>query len=704
MGRELYDTQPDFRAALDRCDAVLKPLLGQSLISALYPQEDSLESATRLLSQTAWTQPALFALEFALSELWRSWGVTPSVVMGHSVGEYVAACVAGVFSVEDGLTLIAERSRLMQQLPEGGVMAALAVEEPVVLAALEQVAGPIAIAAINAPNQTVVSGSRDAVRALIERLGGEAVKATYLPVSHAFHSPLMEPMLDAFEQFARRFTYKAPTIPVVSNVTGTAIEAPQTLDASYWRRHARAAVRFHDSLATARALGCQVFLEVGPQPTLVALATRSGARDVTGVASLRRGRDDWQQMLSALGSLFVAGVAVDWRGFDRHAARRKVHLPTYPFERQRFWFTPAAPRATSTTSKRVGHPLLGARVTSPRLTDVIFERELEAETLLSVSQHKIFGQVVVPAAAYLEMAIAAGRIALRNEAISVRGLTIHRPLGLGAESRTIQTIVVAGDRDREVQIYSRDAAAHNENGGWTLHASGRLVPSADGAASASVPASPSSALDVTAYYDRLRESGVEYGPAFQGLVEISRGENVATGTIVIPEIVATESSDYYLHPALLDAAFQLLGVALPSSPGDDTVYMPVEVGEYSLSGRPVSRMVCTAAVAKLPAGSSETFTGEVTLKSEDGLLIGTIAGLQFKRASRAALHRGVAHAVDQWMYENRVAVPACAAALDNPWWPLAGVCRCTWRGRRSRARAGRARRLLPSGETRSRLR
>jgi len=666
MGRELYDTEPVFKAAIDRCNAVLEPRLGRSLLSVLYPEPPRVEDAGGLLSQTGWTQPALFAIEYALAELWRSWGVTPSVVLGHSVGEYVAACVAGVFSVEDGLALIAERARLMQQLPPGGVMVALSAGESAVAAAIAQVGGPVSIAAINAPDQTVVSGSREAVDAVIDRLGRTTLKATDLSVSHAFHSPLMEPMLDAFEQFARQFTYRAPSIPVISNVTGQAVEAPQTLDAAYWRRHARAAVRFNDSLAAARALGCRIFLEVGPHPTLVGLAMRGDAGSgVKGTASLRRGRSDWQQMLTALGALYVAGVPVEWRGLDRPGSRRKMHLPTYPFQRERFWFTRKPAAAPSSLSRRFEHPLLGARVTSPRLADIIFERDLEADSLIGIAQHRIFGQVVVPAAAYLEMALAAGRIALTNEQLGVHALKIHQPLVLSGATRTIQTVVTPDGDAGEVQIYSRDAGENGRNDGWTLHAAGRLVRAA--ADTANVTDTPSTPLDVTAYYDHLRACGVEYGPAFQGLTAISRGERTAIGTIVVPDVVDAEVNEYRLHPALLDACLQLMGVALPSSEGDDTAYLPIEVGEYVLSGRPAARMTCAASVAPLAAGSADTFAGDLTLRSEDGTLLASIRGLQFKRASRAALQRSAGHSIDDWMHEVQwQPLPDLPAAAAGP--------------------------------------
>jgi amino acid adenylation domain-containing protein/thioester reductase-like protein len=331
MGRQLYETEPVFRAALDRCDEILRSHLEHSLLSVLYPEQED----DPLLNQTAHTQPALFALEYALSELWRSWGVEPDVVMGHSVGEYVAACVAGVFSLEDGLALIAERGRLMQTLPLDGMMAAVFAGEAQVAPILEPFLDRASIAAANGPENTVISGEQEAVTAILERL--EGIVARPLTVSHAFHSPLMEPMLDAFEEAAGRQRFEAPRIPLVSNLTGQILEPDEIPDAAYWRRHVREAVRFADGMAA--IAGYEIFLEMGPQPTLLGMGRRCLPQsDAAWLPSLRNGQEDWQVILDSLGALYVEGIDIDWDGFGREYARRRVSLPTYPFERQRYWF------------------------------------------------------------------------------------------------------------------------------------------------------------------------------------------------------------------------------------------------------------------------------------------------------------------------------------------------------------------------------
>ena len=324
-------------------------------------------ATNNLLDQTAYTQPALFAIEYALAELWRSWGVEPAAVMGHSVGEYVAACVAGVFSLEDGLRLIAERGRLMQALPAGGIMVAVFASEEKVSAAISSYR--VAIAAINGPENVVISGEKNAVGEVVRKLAVEGVQSKPLNVSHAFHSPLMLPMLDDFAKLVNTITFHEPKIPLISNLTAQPLRFSVSSDQFavagndsqstihdprlYWCRHVREAVRFSSSIEWLQQQGYKVFVEIGPSPTLLGMATKclegkepsgQGAKepkcrggDCVWVPSLRKGKDDWQQMLHGLATLYTHNAAIDWAGFDHDYPRRKVVLPTYPFQRERYW-------------------------------------------------------------------------------------------------------------------------------------------------------------------------------------------------------------------------------------------------------------------------------------------------------------------------------------------------------------------------------
>ncbi len=338
MGCQLYETQPTFRKTLQRCDELLRPYLKESLLSLLYPESGT----TSLLDETAYTQPALFAIEYALAQLWRSWGIEPSAVMGHSVGEYVAACVAGVFSLEDGLKLIAERGRLMQELPPDGEMVAVFADEARMRAAIEPLKGQVSIAAVNGPKNITISGKREAVQVVLEEMEAEGTQFRRLKVSHAFHSPLMEPMLDAFEQIAASVDYSSPRIRLISNVTGQLVEGSEIAQAHYWCRHIREAVRFSDSMQALREQGYEMFVEIGPHPVLSGMGRRCLPKNQgIWLPSLRQGKSDWQQLLYSLGELYVRGFEVDWCGFDRDYLRRRRPLPTYPFQRSRYWIESA---------------------------------------------------------------------------------------------------------------------------------------------------------------------------------------------------------------------------------------------------------------------------------------------------------------------------------------------------------------------------
>ena len=352
MGYDLYATQPTFRDALDRCDEILRPYLDIPLLEVLYPDAGNGKRGNgnrfNAIDETSYTQPALFALEYALYQLWTSWGIEPDIVMGHSVGEYVAACVAGVFSLEDGLKLIAERGRLMQALPSDGEMVSLLAREEQVQAAIRsairlksrsnnrQEVG-VSIAAINGPESIVISGKREPIQTVCAVLEPEGIKTRRLTVSHAFHSPLMEPMLAEFEQVARQINYSSPNIKLISNVTG-ALATAEVATPGYWCRHVLEPVRFAPSMTTLNRLGARIFVEVGPKPILLGMG-RQCLPDHVGqwLPSLHPDRDDWQQLLTSLATLYQEGASIDWSGFDGDYSRCRESLPTYPFQRQRYW-------------------------------------------------------------------------------------------------------------------------------------------------------------------------------------------------------------------------------------------------------------------------------------------------------------------------------------------------------------------------------
>lgn len=396
MGRRLYETQPAFCRAMDECNQILQSELDQPLLSALYGSQ----ATTSRLNETSYAQPALFAVEYALCQLWKSWGIEPDFSLGHSVGEFAAACAAGVFSLEDGLKLIAARARLMQALPQAGQMVAIMADEQTVAAALKASGGNVAIAAVNSPQQTVISGADDAVQAVLTRLEADGVRGKRLTVSHAFHSSLMDPMLDEFQLTCRAISLSPPSHTMVAGVHGR-VAVEEFATAGYWRRQAREAVRFADGIAELDKLGAEIYLEVGPKPVLTA-AMRQCLPDKNqlGLASLREGRDDWLQLLSSVAELYVQGAPIDWQAFHRDWPCRKATAPHYPFQRQRYWLeeSSAGPQPAGAQRRSDG----SRKASSDRLEDAMFEVQWQPKSRFSQQLDRLAPEYVPWAGAIAE--------------------------------------------------------------------------------------------------------------------------------------------------------------------------------------------------------------------------------------------------------------------------------------------------------------
>jgi acyl transferase domain-containing protein/NADPH:quinone reductase-like Zn-dependent oxidoreductase/SAM-dependent methyltransferase len=656
MGRRLYETSPTFAQALDRCDAVVRGRLSQSLMDVLYPPAGKHSP----LNETQFTQPALFALEYALSKLWQSWGVQPTFVLGHSVGEYVAACVAGVFSVEDGLALIVERARLMQAQPRGGCMAAVMAPAETVREALKPVVSRVAIAALNAQNQTVISGSGDQVRALLRQFAAAGIKSQELTVSHAFHSPLMEPVLGAFEQAAAKVKFDSPRLRLISNLTGKVASAAEITKPAYWRQHIREPVQFAASMQTLADAGCTVFLEIGPNPVLLGLGR--ACVDPEGAlwqASLRSGREDWTELLSSLGQLYVHGVNVDWAGFDRDYRRRKVSLPTYPFQRERFMVDRKASPSARAESTAVLHPLAERRLESPSLNDVVFETHLYADSPDFVGDHRVFGRVIFPGTGYLEAVRAAAELGLGGTAWTIEDVVIGQALALNdAEGRRLQVVLSPLDKDTaRFQVFSAAPSAGPTDPQWRLHASGALRKVTDMAAPQLVEIDAiqrgMEELGAERFYADYERRGLGFGVRFRGVRRVWRRAGTALGLIEAPSMMTGELAQFGIHPALLDACVQVVAAAIFSPDQErvgETLFMPLGLESFCLFAQPTTKLWSVAVLDEAAAGG-ETIKAHIRVADETGRLVAEFRGMSFKRTDRAALERVIQEGVDDWFYE-----------------------------------------------------
>ena len=621
MGSELYAAYPAYAGALEAACAELDPHLERPLAELLFCEPGSAEA--QLLDHTTYAQPALFATEVALYRLLESRGLVPDLLCGHSIGELTAAHLAGVLTLPDAARLVAARGQLMGELPAGGAMAALAATEGEVAELLAGREAELSLAAINGPRSLVVSGVAEAVEEVRAHCAEQGHKTKRLAVSHAFHSPLMEPMLAEFAALAAELDYAAPQIPVVSNLSGELLAPDQATDPAYWAAHVREPVRFAAGLATLRAQGAGAFVELGPDPVLTASAREclaEEAAELAFAATLRRERPEAETLATALATAHTAGAAIDWHAYFAGTGAKRVTLPTYPFQRRRYWLNAqsATADAGALGQRPLEHPLLAAAIEDPEGEGLALSGRISLQEHPWLADHAAFGTVLFPGTGFLELALRAGQ---EVGAPTVAELTLQAPLVLPEQGAVQIRVGVSGpgpDGAREISIHSRPQAGEEE---WTRNASGSLTPQAPPAEPAAPSAWPppgAEPLETGELYERLAEAGFDYGPAFRGLTALWRAGQTVYAEVRLPQPQSEEAGRFAIHPALLDAAGQGgMGQALAaqresepetlplpflwrgvgiSSPGEASLRVSISVGEDRLAlhaldraGRPAAR-------------------------------------------------------------------------------------------------------------------
>ncbi|XXX76161.1 amino acid adenylation domain-containing protein [Sorangium sp. So ce134] len=633
MGRRLLEEEPVFREALAACDAAIRREAGFSVLDELAADE----RASRL-SEIDVAQPLLFAVEVALAALWRSWGVEPDAVVGHSMGEVAAAHVAGALTLEDAAQIICRRGRLLRRMSGHGAMAMVELPLESAQAELAGYGSRLFIAASNSPRATVISGEMDALEELLDRLESRGVFCGWGVADVASHSPQMEPLLAELHAALSGISPKQASIPMRSTVTTEPLRGDE-LSAAYWADNLRKPVLFSRVIRSLAEQGPTLFVEVSPHPILLPWMDenlREGEVEGAALPSLRRGQDERRSLLESLGKLYVRGYPVAWKRLYPDGGR-VVPLPTYPWQRQRYWLEApargrAAARGPTAAPAAASRPLLGSAFGySLRPEDRGWEQHLSLERLPYLAEHRVQGQAVFPGAGYVEMALAAAAERWGSSEPWLEDVAFEQLLVLPAEGQPLMQVVLTDEDDDGAWVQVASRAEDGQR--WTRHARARLrrgpglpQPEPAGASPSALQQRLGSPQPAAEFYARVRQAQIEYGPAFQGLEQVWSGDGEALGRLRLPE--GLDPQGYLVHPALLDACLQLSAALFADSA--DT-FVPVGLERVQLRA-PAPRQGWVVATRRAHSGAD---TGErrcdVRLVDDQGRPLLALEGLRLRR-------------------------------------------------------------------------
>ena len=662
MGRTLLEEEPVFRATIERCEALMREHTGWSLLDRLCRDDDR-----GWLEQIDVLQPTLFALQVALAALLRSWGIEPDAVVGHSMGEVAAAHVAGALSLEDAVRITCRRSRLLRKTSGQGAMAVVELSLEAARAALRGYESRVFIAVSNSPRSTVLSGEPEALEELLDRLESQGVFCGWGVADVASHSPQMEALCAALVEELDGITPRDTSVPFYSAVTGAPLSGT-ALGPSYWVQNLKQTVLFSTAVARLLDDGLDIFLELCPHPILAPSIEdwlRHVDRPGAVLATLRREEAARSVLLSAIGALYTLGHPIDWKRLYPSGGRC-VQLPSYPWQRERFWIEEpreGKDRAPMRRRRLPGggavHPLLGARWEAPSPQGTSYwEVPIDTADLPYLLDHRIQESAVLPAVSYLEMALAGARELFGPVPVAIERVRFEKMLVVAEQGTTPLQLVLAADTEEtaEFQIFSRSASGPGQGASWTLHAHGilRRAPEATpaGAAPEAIRARCSTTVAGAEFYRAAAERGVQFGPSFQGVAELSWNDEEAIARIEVPEAVVADAASYQAHPALLDACFHALGAAglmEGKGAGEDAVYLPTGLASFRLHGTPAGARLFSHAVLRRSGGDGEggrdSFEGDLAILDEEGRLLIEARGVRFQH-----FDGGRGARFDDWLY------------------------------------------------------
>ncbi|WP_168188772.1 non-ribosomal peptide synthetase/type I polyketide synthase [Thermoflavimicrobium daqui] len=627
MGKSLYEKEPVFKEALDQCDALFQPLLKESIYKIIWGEgkED--------INQTKYTQAALFSIEYALAALWRSWGIEPDIVAGHSIGEISAACIAGVFNLYDAVKLVAARGSFMQNLPDQGSMLAVRADEDMVLAALQGYEDRVSIAAINSPGQVVISGESKAVDELKEQLEADRLEVKKLVVSHAFHSPMMDPMLSEFEQIANTIQYHEPSIPFVSSVSGQFVTT-EIMEPSYWVQQVRQPVRFVDCVRTMDEANINYYIEIGPHPVLLSSvdSTLQDDKKYELYPSMRKNRNAQSTFSESIARMYVQGWQIHWE--EDHDIHNWIDLPTYPFQRQRYWLDHDI-ESDQKVSIEVSHSLFD-RIMDLAGRGFIFETHLHQPSQQYVKEHIVFGKSVVPAAFLINLVRAAIQYKFFDYDWTLSEFIIRRPVFIDEQSPCfIQLHLEKHDQDDQYHLSIYASYSTEEPRDWTLYVSGTLWLQQG--------ISPEFELDLPQVcddfikkmdqedlYEHFMDAGLEYGESFRTIQEIHLSDQEALAQLQIHSQFK-EMDMMEIHPTLLDAGLQVL---LADRVSSSHVYLPFEINDFTFYQPHFKQLWVYAKWNN--RNSEQALVGEILFLNEKGQVIAKAGQISLNRIERTA--------------------------------------------------------------------